>query len=33
MTNTASKLRADPFGIDIGDDHGAFDANTYDVSE
>jgi len=26
-------MRGDPFGIDVRDNHPAFDANTYDVSE
>jgi hypothetical protein len=33
MTNTASNLRADPFGIDVRDNHSSFDPSSYDVNE
>jgi hypothetical protein len=33
MSNTAKSMRADPFGIDVRDNHPAFDPSTYDLSE
>jgi hypothetical protein len=33
MSNTAKKMRGDPFGIDIRENAPSFDANSYDLNE